>query len=146
RTTEWHKAEFLKLLSSRIAYWQAESLAPSEETEGTSSHRRIQALEAEVDHLKSISAVRMPSRWEARAIAADAEMREAAKKHHKQAIPQTATEATQQETIATQLGRLREESRLTVERLSVELRINKRSVERHLAGKTIPRIGQIGAY
>jgi DNA-binding transcriptional ArsR family regulator len=51
------------------------------------------------------------------------------------------------ETIAEQLRRLRAESRLTVEALTEALTgIDQRSVERHLSGDTIPRIGNIGAY
>jgi hypothetical protein len=53
---------------------------------------------------------------------------------------------THPETIAEQLTRLRKESRLTVDALTNALGIDSRSVERHLAGKTTPRIGHIGAY
>jgi hypothetical protein len=50
------------------------------------------------------------------------------------------------ESIAVQLQRLREQSRLTVEKLAELVNIDSRSVERHLAGKAQPRIGHIGAY
>jgi len=51
------------------------------------------------------------------------------------------------ETIAAQLRRLREESRLTIQALTEALGdIDSRSVERHLSGDAVPRIGNIGAY
>jgi hypothetical protein len=50
------------------------------------------------------------------------------------------------ETIASQLSRLREESRLTLEQLAEQIGIDLRSVERHFAGKTEPRLKHIGAY
>jgi ribosome-binding protein aMBF1 (putative translation factor) len=52
----------------------------------------------------------------------------------------------QYESIADQLKRLREESRLTYEKLAEELEVDTRSVERHFAGKAKPRIGHIGGY
>jgi hypothetical protein len=50
------------------------------------------------------------------------------------------------ESIAEQLNRLRQECRWTVETLAEKLGLDTRSVERHLAGKTKPRLGHVGAY
>jgi ribosome-binding protein aMBF1 (putative translation factor) len=50
------------------------------------------------------------------------------------------------ETISSQLTRLREECRWTIEHLAEKIKLDVRSVERHLAGKTKPRTAHIGAY
>jgi len=91
RVTENYKTDFIKMLESRIVYWQAEALSPSR------AQHQI-------------------------------------------------TPATQTESMTDALSRLRIESRLTIEELAQKVRIDQRSVERHLSGKTIPRIGHIGAY
>jgi hypothetical protein len=56
------------------------------------------------------------------------------------------TAPQQQEPTCIQLSKLREESRLTVEQLAERVKLDTRSVERHLAGKTIPRLAHIGCY
>jgi len=91
RVTENYKIDFIKILESRIVYWQAEALSPS--------------------------------------------------RAQHQITPTTDTES-----ISDALSRLRIESRLTIEELARRVSIDQRSVERHLSGKTIPRIGHIGAY
>jgi hypothetical protein len=50
------------------------------------------------------------------------------------------------ESVAAQINRLREECRWTVETLAERLRLDARSVERHLAGKTKPRLAHVGTY
>lgn len=60
--------------------------------------------------------------------------------------PTAQYESHKAETIAEQIERLREECRLTIEELAEELRIESRSVYRHLSGQAIPRTGHIGAY
>jgi hypothetical protein len=48
--------------------------------------------------------------------------------------------------VADQLQTLRNEARLTVEQLAERVRIQPRSVWRHLSGTASPRIGNLGAY
>lgn len=89
-----------------------------------------------------------------RPVRSQSQPRPDAKPADKQVLPaslivtptQPVTRKDEPESIADQLRRLREESRLTYEKLAEELRINSRSVERHLAGTATPRIGHIGAY
>lgn len=54
--------------------------------------------------------------------------------------------APPRESVAEQLERLRDECRLTVDELADKLDIEPRSVYRHLAGTSAPRLKQIGAY
>ena len=62
------------------------------------------------------------------------------------AEPTQAPDPPRPESVAEQLERLREESRLTVEKLAGLVKIEPRSVYRHLSGKASPRVGHIGAY
>ena len=50
------------------------------------------------------------------------------------------------ESVGSQLTRLREECRITIEELAELVEIDRTNVYRHLAGKSIPHPRKIGAY
>jgi DNA-binding transcriptional ArsR family regulator len=58
----------------------------------------------------------------------------------------SAVNTPDRETIAEQLTRLREESRMTFEELAEKVRVNPRTVQRHIAGDSIPYSRHIAAY
>lgn len=65
---------------------------------------------------------------------------------HPPALTQSPTGSTRSESIGDQINRLREECHLTVEGLAEALGVDSRSVYRHLAGHSQPRVSHIGAY
>jgi len=50
------------------------------------------------------------------------------------------------ETVGEQINRLRNECNLTIEQLAEKIKVNARSVERHLAGDSVPYARNISAY
>jgi len=53
---------------------------------------------------------------------------------------------TQLESIGVQLNRLRQESRLTLEQLAEEVKLDRRNVSRHLSDFSVPHLKNLGAY
>jgi hypothetical protein len=61
-------------------------------------------------------------------------------------IPEAATAPLSNETIAAQIQRLRDECRLTTEELAEKIELEPRSVQRHIAGDSIPYTRNLRRY
>jgi len=60
--------------------------------------------------------------------------------------PAPSPSTPKRETVATQINRLREECHLTAEELAEKIGIEPRSVQRHLAGSSVPHGRHVRAY
>ena len=97
-------------------------------------HRQLER-EEEVQHELRLREIR-----EGRALAPQSQ---------KEAVPKVTgklPEEASAETLASQIDRLREECRITVEELAEELGVDPRSVFRHLSGESMPRSRHLAAY
>ena len=131
-TARWQMETFWGSLLHRT-YWQKnrgeDSSAESQDSFRTRMTRRIRASEKWGDYQRSVAAALESLKPESKV----PELTE---------VPTT----PKHESVAEQIEKLREESRLTFEELAEKIRVDPRTVQRHTAGDSIPYNRHISAY
>jgi hypothetical protein len=148
RMTDWYKADIMKRLASRIAYWQAETFMPAAFARDGKRHAEDSNLVAQQPRMStSMIANEEATRVMARRVAELTPIPESMlPKSRPNDKTENAPPVSPPDSIGVQIEKLRVESRMSVEALADAIERDPTTVSRHISDKLDPQLRTLGAY